>query len=117
MKIYKLIALLLFLCEFIYSQNPPSDFKLVGSTGGAGPWSVTESITILADGTVEFTRINQAVPEILTDTTFSIGTSKVEQIWQAVQNNNFFSLRNSFRRRFNTGWFISNNYCNCKWKY
>ncbi|MGA9291675.1 MAG: hypothetical protein WBV81_03740, partial [Ignavibacteriaceae bacterium] len=96
MKIYNLIALFLFLCEFIYSQNPPSDFKLVGSTGGAGPWSVTESITILADGTVKFTRINQAVPEILTDTTFSIVTPKVEQIWLAVQNNNFFSLRNSF---------------------
>ncbi|MGA9294536.1 MAG: T9SS type A sorting domain-containing protein [Ignavibacteriaceae bacterium] len=97
MKNYKLLTLILFFSEFIYAQSPPADFKLVGTTGGAGPWSVSESITILADGTSEFVKINQAVPEILTDTIFSIGASKAEQIWQSVQNNNFFSLSNSFK--------------------
>ncbi len=96
MTFYKLLFFILFIAEIIYAQNPPADFKLVATTGGTAPWSVSESITLLADGTAEYVKINGEPPQILIDTTFNISTANLQQIWQAVQNTNFFSLNNSY---------------------
>ena len=81
----------------LYGQSPPSDFKLEATTGGIAPWSTSESITILADGQAEFVRIQGSPPQILRDTAFIISAANVQQIWQAVQNNNFFSLNNNYQ--------------------
>ena len=72
-------------------------FKLVGTTGGVAPWSVSESVTISANGQVEFVKMNEYSLKIILDTIFSINSSNVLKIWQAVQNNNFFSLDSTFQ--------------------
>ena len=59
MKYLKTIILfIIFISYNIYSQSPPSDFKLVGTTGGLSPWTVSETITIFANGEVNFFRLN-----------------------------------------------------------
>ena len=86
------ILFLIFIYGNIYSQNPPSDFKLVCTSGGLIPWSSYETITILANGQIEFVRIKGTQLEGLVDTTFTISSQSMLNIWQAVQNNNFFLL-------------------------
>ena len=94
----KYFILFLLIYVTIYAQNPPQDFKLVGTTGGAAPWAVSETITILANGQVHFfSSQGGSSPQILLDTNFTISTSQVEQIWQAIQNENFFSLNSDYK--------------------
>ena len=82
----------------IYSQSPPSDFKLVATTGGLSPLAVSETVTVLADGEVNFIRLNGGISlDISLDTNFSINASQVQQIWQSVQNNNYFSLNTNYQ--------------------
>ena len=91
---------ILFLITYvtIYAQNPPQDFKLVGTTGGVAPWALSETITILANGQVHFFRSQGgSSPEIFLDTTFTISTSGIQQIWQTIQTENFFSLNSDFK--------------------
>ncbi len=81
----------------IYAQSPPSDFKLVGTTSGA-PWTASETITILANGGVNFFRHSGVESlETLLDTSFTINSSQVQQIWQAIQDNNYFSLNSNYK--------------------
>jgi len=82
----------------VYAQSPPTDFKLIGTTGGAAPWAVSETITILANGEVNFFRHEgESSLETLLDTSFSIISSQVQQIWQSIQNSNFFSLNSNYQ--------------------
>lgn len=98
MKAAKYLSILLILIPFaLYAQNPPSDFKLEATTGGVSPWSVSQSVTISANGITEFVKIKGHPHQILVDTSFSINSSNVQQIWTAVQNNNFFSLNSSYK--------------------
>lgn len=91
-----LIILTIFFYTHVFSQSPPSDFKLECSTGGAGPWSTSENVTILANGQVEFVIIKGDPHQILKDTAFTISSANVQQIWSAVQSNNFFSLNSNY---------------------
>jgi hypothetical protein len=96
--LYSIILYALLFCFNIFPQNPPPDFKLVGTTGGTTPWSISETITILADGQVSFYKFREGGEwDILKDTTFTIPVSNVQQIWQAIQNNNFFSLSSTYQ--------------------
>ena len=93
-----IILFMLLFCFNIFSQNPPPDFKLVATAAGEAPWEVTETITILANGEVNFYRHEgEGSLETLLDTSFTINVSQVQQIWQAVQNNNFFSLNSNYQ--------------------
>ena len=92
------ILFLFVICSNIYSQSLPSDFKLVGTAGGLSPLAVSKTITVLADGEVNFLRLNGIIsPGILLDTNFSINTSQVQQIWESVQNNNYFSINTKYQ--------------------
>ncbi len=91
---------ILFLLTYvtIYAQNPPQDFKLVGTTGGVAPWAASETITIIANGQVHFfSSQGGSSPQILLDTNFTISTSQIQQIWQTIQNENFFSLNSDYK--------------------
>ena len=93
----KCLVFFLVAINFVFAQNPPADFKLEGTTGGTNPSSISESITILANGQVKFVKITGDSYLFLVDTSFSISSSNVQQIWQAVQNNNFFSLNTNYK--------------------
>ena len=99
MKFAKFWSALLILIPYIlYAQNPPSDFKLVGTTGGIAPWTESETITILANGQVHFFSSKGGVsPQILLDTSFTINNAQTEKIWQAIQTENFFSLNSDYK--------------------
>ena len=91
MRTYKFLVLIFFICKIIYAQNFPADFKLVGSTGGAAPWSTSETITILSNGEVNFFKYQGGNSlQILIDTNFSISSSQLQNIWQSIQSQNFF---------------------------
>jgi hypothetical protein len=71
----------------IFAQNPPQDFKLIGTTEGVAPWTESETITILANGQVHFfSSKGGSVLQILLDTNFTISSSQVQKIWQAIQS-------------------------------
>ena len=94
----KYLILFLLIYVTIYAQNPPQDFKLVGTTGGVAPWAVSETITILANGQVHFfSSQGGSSPQILLDTNFTISASQIQQIWQTIQNENFFSLNPTYK--------------------
>ena len=80
-----------------YSQSIPFDFKITGTTSELNPGSVSESITIIFDGQTEFVKIQSYPHQILVDTLFSMDTSEVEQIWQVLQDNDFFSLNDIYK--------------------
>jgi hypothetical protein len=93
-----LLVLLSLVSINMYGQNPPSDFKFIGTAGGAAPWSVSNTITILANGQVHFfSSKGGSSPQILADTNFTISASSVQQIWQTIQNENFFSLNSDYK--------------------
>ena len=91
--------ILFFVISFsIYAQNPPSDFKLIVTAGGMELWEISETITIEADGNANFYRSKGgSSPEVLLDTNFTITTEQVQQIWQSIQNENFFSLNSIYK--------------------
>ncbi len=98
MNYLKVIILgLILLCTAIYSQTPPSDFMLVCTSDGLTPWSEFETITVLANGQTNFVKSTGDQLEGIIDTTFIISSQSVQQIWQAIQNNNFFSLNDEFK--------------------
>ena len=98
MNYLKVIILGLFLLfNNIYAQSPPSDFKLECTSEALIPWSESETITILENGQVEFVKTLGEDLSGLIDTTFTIPSQNVQTIWQAVQNNNFFSLNSEFK--------------------
>ncbi len=89
--------LLLIMSVTIYAQNPPSDFKLIASTGDAVPWGVAQTITILANGDAHFTNFQDGdPPKFLLDTSFTITLNQVQQIWQEIQTENYFSLNSNY---------------------
>ncbi len=85
------------LCLTLYSQSPPSDFKLDCTSAGLTPWSDFETITILANGQTNFVKSTGDQLDEIIDTTFTITSQNVQQIWQSIQNNNFFSLNDEFK--------------------
>ena len=88
---------LLIMSATIYAQNPPSDFKLIASTGDAIPWGAAQTITILANGDAHFTNFqNGDPPKFLLDTSFTITLNQVQQIWQEIQTENYFSLNSNY---------------------
>ena len=99
MKYFKyLITHLFLLLGNILAQSPPSDFELAGTTGSVGPWGSSETITIYANGQVNFFSYNESPSlQTLMDTNFTISVSQIRQIWQSVQNNNFFSLNTNYQ--------------------
>ncbi len=78
------------------AQTLPSDLKLIASCGGA-PWEVTETITILADGSGHFTSFQGgSSPKFLLDTAFTLSSIQMQQIWQVIENENYFSLNSNY---------------------
>ena len=59
--------ILFFIISFsVYTQNPPSDFKLVVTVGEMELWEISETITIKADGNPNFYRSKGgSSPEVL----------------------------------------------------
>jgi hypothetical protein len=95
MKYFTLFFLVIVVA--IFAQNPPQDFKLIGTTEGVAPWTESETITILANGQIHFfSSKGGSVLQILLDTNFTISSSQVQKIWQAIQSENFFSLNDNF---------------------
>jgi hypothetical protein len=92
-----IISSIVLFCNNIFAQSPPSDFRLVGTTGGTAPWAVSETITILANGEANFFRFKGDPPQILLDTSFTITASQVQQIWESIQGSNFFSLNSNYQ--------------------
>ncbi|MGE5797356.1 MAG: hypothetical protein ACM34N_11265, partial [Ignavibacteria bacterium] len=98
MRIKYLFMSAILLAGSLSAQNPPGDFKLIATAGGVAPWDVSETITILANGQVNFFRFQGGdSTQILLDTSFIISASQVQQIWQSIQNSNFFSLSSNYQ--------------------
>ncbi len=93
----KILFLFLMTHFLAFAQNLPEDFKLVLSADGS-PGTISETITILADGQANYSKFTDGNPiQILNDTNFTISKAGLQQIWQSVQNNDFFSLDSAYK--------------------
>ncbi len=77
-----------------FGQSPPSDLKIIGCAGGMAPWEVNVTIRIDAEGHSVYTRfISDAVGlQPLDVREFTLTETQVNQIWEAIQDNDFFNL-------------------------
>jgi Secretion system C-terminal sorting domain len=93
----KRIILFFLLNVLLHSQTVPSDFKVVCSSGSSVPWGITQTITILANGDGHFTSFQGGSdPKILLDTSFTISANQVDQIWEAVESQDYFTLNENY---------------------
>jgi len=77
-----------------FGQIPPSDLKIVGCAGGVCPWEVNAAIRIDADGESVYTRFipEQVGLQPLYVHEFTLLSARVDQIWDSIQDNDFFNL-------------------------
>ncbi len=83
--------------SFLYAQTPPADFKFSATTGGAAPWSEMTRITVDNTGQAKFVhlRIGKSLA-ILAESTFTVSTAGLQQLWQTIQDSSFFTLNPSW---------------------
>jgi hypothetical protein len=79
-----------------HAQQTPSDFVLTATAGGVAPWSQAATFTLDSRGQATYTRymIGGLTP-VPADTTFTVSPVTVQQLWQAIQDSNFFGLDTS----------------------
>jgi hypothetical protein len=77
-----------------FGQSPPSDLKIIGCAGGVVPWEINVVIRIDAEGHGVYT---QSIPDSLLSPPlnvqeFNLTENQLNQIWEAIQDNDFFNL-------------------------
>ncbi len=97
-QISKLLFLFLLPLSQILAQIP-DDLLILANSGGSMPGTQNYSLRILANGECTYTifypeQIDQAPISKLTVT---LDTSQLQNIWDAIQNNDFFNLTSKFK--------------------
>jgi hypothetical protein len=98
---YRILEVASFLCQFLgtvaYAQPPPADFNFSASAGGLAPWSETETITIDSIGNGTYARYKTGGPgPVIADSTFTLTMENIQQVWQSIQLNSFFTLDDGY---------------------
>ena len=76
-----------------FAQTPPADFTLKATAGGLAPWSQATTITIDSHGQATYTLYNTGgFTPVIAESTFTVSLSNVQQLWQTIQDSNFFNL-------------------------
>ena len=77
-----------------FGQSPPSDLKIIGCAGGVAPWEVNAAIRIDAEGHSVYSQFisNAVALQPLDVQEFTLTETQVNQIWEAIQDNDFFNL-------------------------
>jgi hypothetical protein len=76
-----------------HTQSPPTDFHLAATSGGLAPWTESAHLTLDATGHVTFMRyITRPATTVRPETTFTIPALSLQNLWKAVEDNDFFSL-------------------------
>ncbi|HTX99789.1 MAG TPA: hypothetical protein VMG09_07195, partial [Bacteroidota bacterium] len=91
---YTMVLLLAgFLPAVAFAQAPPTDFHFSATSGGNAPWSEMVRITIDSAGQASYVRSKSGgPPTILAKSTFTVGATGLQQLWQTIQDSGFFSL-------------------------
>lgn len=96
-----LFVLSCFLATFPHAAFPqavPADLEIIGSAGGLTPWDENQYLHISANGQATYARTLAGAigQEPLEEKTFTLATTELERIWQAIQTNDFFNLPSRF---------------------
>jgi hypothetical protein len=76
-----------------YGQAPPADFKFSATTGGLAPWEEKARITVDNTGLARYVRYTTGnPPAVLADTTFTISTTALQELWKMIQDSSFVSI-------------------------
>jgi hypothetical protein len=76
----------------------PSNLEIIATSGGLVPGSEASVVHIKSDGSGTFTRYlpNDPAAGPLEQKTFTLTSQQLQDIYNAIQNNNFFSLDNEY---------------------
>jgi len=96
--VFKVLYLLIIAANFKMAFCQPSDLLISATAGGEEPTSIIRTINISANGEglygsyipLQFTQ------PPLEEINFALTQSQLQQIWQAIQNNNFFNLSGEY---------------------
>jgi hypothetical protein len=78
------------------AQTLPADFTLKATAGGLAPWSQAATITIDSHGQATYALYNTVgITSVIAESTFTVSPSSVQQLWQAIQDSNFFAINSS----------------------
>jgi hypothetical protein len=82
----------------VKSQDLPIDFKVVATVGGMIPGSEVRALYIQPDGITSFSRYksNDLASDPLDHQQFTLTSEQLKQIWQAIQDDLFFSLADKY---------------------
>lgn len=91
------IALSLFFLLTTYparAENVPADLEVIGTAGGHGPDGEYATVHITADGQATYLRFESShlMSPAAESNTFVLTPPEMEELWQAVQNGDFFNL-------------------------
>ncbi len=79
-------------------QNVPSDLEVIGTAGGLAPAAEYATVRIRADGQGTYMRFSSADIESDAEesSSFTATSAEVEQLWQRIQDSDFFNLDASY---------------------
>jgi hypothetical protein len=91
------VFVILALCTFVgngVAQNVPADLQIVASAGGREPWSEVRTLRVSANGSATYSRFESAAfdADAVETKNFNLTPQQMAAIWQAIQDNDFFSL-------------------------
>ena len=77
-----------------WAQNVPADLEVIGTAGGLSPTASYATVSIASDGQGTYNRFQSSAltSPVLESSTFSLTAAEVEQLWQAIQDGDFFNL-------------------------
>ncbi len=96
----KRIILLVFSLSLFYlsSAQTPANLEIIATSGGLVPGSEASVVHIQSDGSGTYTRYlpDDPAADPLANQTFTLTSQQLLDIYNAIQNNNFFSLDNEY---------------------
>jgi hypothetical protein len=97
-KFILVISFCLLYSNPVRSQDPPGDFKVIATAGGLMPGSEVRVLYIQPNGSTTFSRYksNDPASDTLEFKQFTLTSEQLGQIWQAIQDNGFFSLEKTY---------------------
>lgn len=77
-----------------WAQNVPADLEVIGTAGGLSPTAGYATVSIASDGQGTYNRFQSSAltSPVLESSTFSLTAAEVEQLWQVIQDGDFFNL-------------------------
>jgi hypothetical protein len=99
LKLSLIISFCLLSSKIVKPENLPNDFKVVATAGGLMPGEIVSALYIQPNGTTSFSRYlsNDPDSDPIELQQFTLTSGQLGQIWQAIQDNGFFSLEKEYK--------------------